>query len=162
MDSSTFSLDRSISSNRSIWLIFIITMFYGNACTKRKQCRPWSDAAFCGVWSGSTLLPMSHLWDAIGINGLTANGKRYFQDTCGQWRPRPTCIFVQSCKGSHSPFTESFDAEYYINKPKVSSNRIDLQTDLISRCSTYYRHHTFAHGATHLFQIFIKHSKIKF
>ena len=20
-----------------------------------KQCRPWSDAAFCGVWSGSTL-----------------------------------------------------------------------------------------------------------
>ena len=20
-----------------------------------KQCRPWTDAAFCGVWSGSTL-----------------------------------------------------------------------------------------------------------
>ena len=20
-----------------------------------KQCRPWSDAAFCGIWSGSTL-----------------------------------------------------------------------------------------------------------
>ena len=24
-------------------------------CNLSKQCRPWSDAAFCGVWSGSAL-----------------------------------------------------------------------------------------------------------
>ena len=29
-----------------------------------KQWRPWSDAAFCGVWSGLHCLPMSQKWDA--------------------------------------------------------------------------------------------------
>ena len=37
------------------WNVFIITIFYGNSCIKYKQCRPWSDGAFCGVWSRSTL-----------------------------------------------------------------------------------------------------------
>ena len=49
------SLDRSISSRRDVWFIFIITMLYRNSCIKRKQCRHSSDAAFCGVLSGSTL-----------------------------------------------------------------------------------------------------------
>ena len=34
------SLDRSISSDRAVWLGFVITVFYRNACTKCKQCRP--------------------------------------------------------------------------------------------------------------------------
>ena len=57
------SLDRSISSRRDVWVDFIITMFYRNSCILCKQCRLWSDAAFCGVWSGSTLL-MSLLGEA--------------------------------------------------------------------------------------------------
>ena len=48
-------LDRFISYIRGVWLVFIITMIYRNSCTKCKLCRPWSDVAFCGVWSGSTL-----------------------------------------------------------------------------------------------------------
>ena len=39
---------------RDVWLVFIMTMFYRNSCILFKQCRPWSDAAFYGVWSGST------------------------------------------------------------------------------------------------------------
>ena len=58
------SLDRPISNIRGIWLVVIITMFYRNSCIWYKQCIPWSDAAFCGVWSGSIRFPMSLLWDA--------------------------------------------------------------------------------------------------
>ena len=29
-----------------------------------KQCRTWSDAAFCGVWFASALFACVHLWDA--------------------------------------------------------------------------------------------------
>ena len=49
------SLDRSISYIRGLWLVFIIIMFCRNVWTYCIQCRAWSDAAFCGVWSGSTL-----------------------------------------------------------------------------------------------------------
>ena len=49
------SLDQSIYSVRGVWSVFIITMYYWNACILCNQCRTWSDAAFCGVWSGSTL-----------------------------------------------------------------------------------------------------------
>ena len=30
-----------------------------------KQCRPWSDAAFCGIWSGSTLFAKPYLYSMI-------------------------------------------------------------------------------------------------
>ena len=49
------SLGQSISSKRGVWLLFIITTVYRNSCTLCKQCRPWSDVVFCGIWSGSTL-----------------------------------------------------------------------------------------------------------
>ena len=29
--------------------------FWKNCWMGGKQCRPWSDAAFCGIWSGTTL-----------------------------------------------------------------------------------------------------------
>ena len=49
------SLDLSISNLTGVWLVFIITVFYRNFRIKCKQCRPWSDAGFCGIWSGSKL-----------------------------------------------------------------------------------------------------------
>ena len=49
------SLDRSVSYIRGVWLVFIITMFLKKIWTYHKHCRPWSDAVFRGVWSGSTL-----------------------------------------------------------------------------------------------------------
>ena len=76
------SLNRSISSKRGVLSVFIITMFYRNSCTKCKQCRPWSDAAFCGVWSGFTLFAERGVWSgstlvcqcpfcrALEVNGL--------------------------------------------------------------------------------------------
>ena len=70
------ALDRSFSKRRGVcFLLFfffissiiitIITMFYRNSCITCtcKQCWPWSDSAFCGVWSGSILLSVSLLWD---------------------------------------------------------------------------------------------------
>ena len=32
-----------------------------------KQCRPWSDAAYCGVWSGSTLFAKTYLPQYLGL-----------------------------------------------------------------------------------------------
>ena len=49
------SLDWFISIRRGIWLVFIISSFFRNSRISCKQCRPWSDSAICGVWSGSTL-----------------------------------------------------------------------------------------------------------
>ena len=52
------SLYQYISSNRGVWLVFIITKFCRHACNECNECkqsRPWSDAAFLGVWSRSTL-----------------------------------------------------------------------------------------------------------
>ena len=30
-------------------------------CMYGKQCRPWSDAKFCDIWSGSTLFAKAYL-----------------------------------------------------------------------------------------------------
>ena len=49
------SLDRSICYIRGARLVFIIAMFCRNFWTYHKHCRPWSDAAYRGVWSGSTV-----------------------------------------------------------------------------------------------------------
>ena len=35
--------------------VFFTTCKFKNHWMSSKQCRPWSDAALCGVWSGSTL-----------------------------------------------------------------------------------------------------------
>ena len=62
------------SSNRSnimgVRLIFIITMIYRNTWILYKQCRLWSGAAFCGVWSESTLFGKVPFNWTLGINGL--------------------------------------------------------------------------------------------
>ena len=51
------SLDRSISYISGECLVSVYCYhFCRNFWTYSKQCRPWSDAAFCGVWSGSSLL----------------------------------------------------------------------------------------------------------
>ena len=48
------SFDWFISNRKDVWLTFIFTAFYRNSYIWCKQCRPWSDAAYCGVWSGSS------------------------------------------------------------------------------------------------------------
>ena len=58
------SLDRSIFNIRGVWLVFINTLFSRNSYIWCKQCSPWSDAAFCDVWSVSTLFAIVPLWDA--------------------------------------------------------------------------------------------------
>ena len=54
---------------RSGWWDFIVTMFYSNSCPNCKQYRPWSDAMFCGIWSGSTVCQCP-FYGTQGINGL--------------------------------------------------------------------------------------------
>ena len=39
----------------------------------RKQCKPWSDATLCGVWSGSALIAYGLLCGFQGKNGVTPN-----------------------------------------------------------------------------------------
>ena len=63
------SLDRSISNRRGVWVVFIITIFFRNSYILCKQCWPWSDAAFCGVWSGSTVFANVSFYGTLGING---------------------------------------------------------------------------------------------
>ena len=66
------SLDRSITYIRGVWLVFIIITFCRNFWTYCKLCRPWSDAAFCGVWSGSALFAnFPFIPGKLGLNGLS-------------------------------------------------------------------------------------------
>ena len=46
-----------------IWnsLFYYQLMYLKYCCMYGKQCRPWSDAAFCGVWSGPTLFAKAYL-----------------------------------------------------------------------------------------------------
>ena len=39
-----------------------------NCWTNGKQCRPWSDATFCGVWSGSSLFAKACLYENFRLN----------------------------------------------------------------------------------------------
>ena len=59
MDSSTLTLWTYMYIG-VVWLVSIITMFWRSFWTWYKQCRSWSDATFCGVWSGSTLFVNVH------------------------------------------------------------------------------------------------------
>ena len=40
-----------------------------NCWMSGKQCRPWSDAAFCGIWSGSTLFAKACLLKTLRKHG---------------------------------------------------------------------------------------------
>ena len=54
--SQVFVCLNSFHTNPFIWKHPVATCCYVYKCwISGKQCRPWSDAAFCGVWPGSTL-----------------------------------------------------------------------------------------------------------
>ena len=43
----------------SVLLVLIVAMFYRNVCPECKQCIHCSDDAFCGIWSGLSLLAIA-------------------------------------------------------------------------------------------------------
>ena len=49
-----YQLDESIIHLRGVWYTYFICIIFFIEISI-EQCRPWSDAAFCGVWSGSAL-----------------------------------------------------------------------------------------------------------
>ena len=55
VDSSTTTLWTFLFPKQSVWLIFIYTILHRSSCLQFKQCRPWLDDAFYGIWSGSVL-----------------------------------------------------------------------------------------------------------
>ena len=42
-------------------------MFLKYCCMYGKQCKPWSDAAFCHIWSESTLFAQACLSQYLGL-----------------------------------------------------------------------------------------------
>ena len=50
-----YQLDESIFHLRAVWWTFLIFIIFLIDIPLSKQCWPWSDAAFCGVWSRSAL-----------------------------------------------------------------------------------------------------------
>ena len=66
------SLYRSVFCLRVVWLNFVI-IFCRNIFLMQKKCKPWSDAAFSGVWSGSTLFAIIAFEWTLRLNGLTRN-----------------------------------------------------------------------------------------
>ena len=50
-----YQLDESISNFRGVRYSFFIFILFWIEIPVSKQCRPWSDAAFCGIRSGSAL-----------------------------------------------------------------------------------------------------------
>ena len=59
-----------MSNWRCVRFVYIFIIHFKNRCTKCKQCRPWSDATFCGIWSGSTLFANVPFYGAPVINWL--------------------------------------------------------------------------------------------
>ena len=50
-----YQLDESIFHLRGVWCTFFIFIIFLIQIPESKQCRPWSDAAFYGIWFGSAL-----------------------------------------------------------------------------------------------------------
>ena len=46
---------------------YCLVMCIKYCCMYGKQCRPWSDAAFCSVWSGSTMFAKAYLSQYLGF-----------------------------------------------------------------------------------------------
>ena len=61
----------------------LYTLFYRIYCISCKQCRPWSDTAFCGVWSGSAVCQWP-VYRTLDINGLRATSHqfRFWSSSC--------------------------------------------------------------------------------
>ena len=53
----------------SLWnrSFYCLLMYLNHFCMYGKQCRPWSDAAFCSIWSGSTLFAKAYLSQYLGL-----------------------------------------------------------------------------------------------
>ena len=45
---------------------YYLLMCLNYCCRYCKQCRPWSDAAFCGIWSGSTVFAHACMSQYLG------------------------------------------------------------------------------------------------
>ena len=46
---------------------YYLLMYLKYCCRYGKQCRPWSDVAVCGIWSGSTLFAEAYLPQYLGL-----------------------------------------------------------------------------------------------
>ena len=62
----------TLSSYHTCRKVWHSSFYYVLMCLKYcwmygKQCRPWSDAAFCGIWSGATLFTKVHLSHYLGL-----------------------------------------------------------------------------------------------
>ena len=60
------SSDKPIFNIRGVWLVFIATKFYRNSCFDANSV----DRDHAASDFGLHYVPMSLLWDAIGLNGL--------------------------------------------------------------------------------------------
>ena len=56
--------------NSAFYYLLMCLKYY---CMYGKQCRPWSDAAFCGIWSGSTLFAKAYHSQYLGLLWYTAS-----------------------------------------------------------------------------------------
>ena len=50
-----YMLDESIAHFRGVRTILSLLFYFWWKNPVSKQCRPWSDATLCGIWSGSAL-----------------------------------------------------------------------------------------------------------
>ena len=91
--------------------------------SKCKQCRPWSETAFCGVWSWSSLfanVPVIHissLFDTLKLytrvlQKVLSLGSDYFSATFHQ-----TYFLLQPSK--NSPFTETHFCNLFTQSRKA-------------------------------------------
>ena len=116
-----YKLDKSIFHLRGIWCVFpILFILNRNSCMQKK--RPWSDAVFGGIWSGS--IP---LW-CLSVRSWSSNAifcsgcKRWVHKKCsgikGPLRPDPEfrCAW---CLGTARPIDEREVSEFEVGNKKL-------------------------------------------
>ena len=62
---STYHTAPKILNSPFYYLLMCLKYMY--CCMYDKQCRPWSDAAFCSIWSGSSLFTRACLSQYLGL-----------------------------------------------------------------------------------------------
>ena len=85
-----YMLDENICNFRGVRLSFFRNLYKKNGCMFCKQWRPWSDAAFCGIWSGSALFAkvpilgypvykgLNFKWEYFAVHLRQFIGNRYW------------------------------------------------------------------------------------
>ena len=68
---------------------YCLLMCLKYCCIYGKQCRPWSDATFCGIWSGSTLFAKASLYLAIVSLWIVLKRVREKSRECHNHKPQP-------------------------------------------------------------------------